>query len=324
MWPTLWPRRRQTPCSRRPARYRPCIQVLEGRCLPSTLTVTTNADSGPGSLRAEIAAAQSGDTIVFAPSVAGTTITLTSGELLINKSLTIQGPETISGGGMTRVFEVDGAGTNVTLSGLTVTNGNGIDAYYNLATDGQGGGILNYGTLTLSGCTLSNNADPGNQGPNFGGAIYNAGTLTVSSCTLSNNQAGLDSEGGGIYNAGSLTVSSSGLYNNSADFGGGIFNDVSGTATLTGCTLKDNSTTYGSGGGIFNNAYATATLTGCSLNGNWAEGYGGGIYNPKHAKLTIQSSNITGNADASGVGADLYNLGSARISKDSTVGVIGP
>jgi len=37
--------------------------------VPSTLTVTNNLDSGLGSLRAEIAAAKSGDTISFATSL---------------------------------------------------------------------------------------------------------------------------------------------------------------------------------------------------------------------------------------------------------------
>ena len=106
MWLTSWLRDRIAPphprsrhC--RQIRFRPCIEVLEGRCLPSTLTVTSTADSGPGSLRAEIAAAQSGDTIVFDPSIAGTMIQLTSGELVINKSLDIEwqgaGPLTVSG-----------------------------------------------------------------------------------------------------------------------------------------------------------------------------------------------------------------------------------
>jgi len=40
-------------------------------------------DSGAGTLRAEIAAAHNGDTLLFAPSLNGQTITLTSGELLI-------------------------------------------------------------------------------------------------------------------------------------------------------------------------------------------------------------------------------------------------
>ncbi|HEV2455289.1 MAG TPA: hypothetical protein VGY98_13580, partial [Verrucomicrobiae bacterium] len=46
-------------------------------------TVTTAADSGPGSLRAIIAAANSGDTVVFSPSLKGKTIYLTTGGLFI-------------------------------------------------------------------------------------------------------------------------------------------------------------------------------------------------------------------------------------------------
>ena len=48
-------------------RQQPTLEMLEGRIVLSTLTVLNNADSGPGSLRAEIAAASSGDTIVFCP-----------------------------------------------------------------------------------------------------------------------------------------------------------------------------------------------------------------------------------------------------------------
>src|SRR5438034_4052502 len=52
-------------------------------------TVTTTADDGPGSLRDTIANAAAGETIDF--SVTGL-ITLTSGELMIDKSLNITGP----------------------------------------------------------------------------------------------------------------------------------------------------------------------------------------------------------------------------------------
>src|SRR5262249_14982881 len=72
-------------------RFRPRLEALEDRWLPSTLTVLNNLDSGAGSLRADIAAAQSGDTIVFAPSLNGQTITLTS-TLSITTGITIQGP----------------------------------------------------------------------------------------------------------------------------------------------------------------------------------------------------------------------------------------
>src|SRR5262245_19007280 len=70
---------------------RPMLAALEDRRLLSTLTVLNNNDSGPGSLRADLAAAQSGDTIRFAGKLAGQTITLTGGELVLDKSLDIEG-----------------------------------------------------------------------------------------------------------------------------------------------------------------------------------------------------------------------------------------
>jgi len=56
----------------------------------ATIMVTNGNDSGPGSLRQVIVDASSGDTINFAPRV--TTVNLTSGELVIDKNLTITGP----------------------------------------------------------------------------------------------------------------------------------------------------------------------------------------------------------------------------------------
>src|SRR5262249_27194745 len=82
--------------------FRPRLEVLEGRDVPSTLHVTSLGDQGPGTLRYEIALANSGDTIDFVtgtstkknappPSPLSGTITLVSGELVISKSLTING-----------------------------------------------------------------------------------------------------------------------------------------------------------------------------------------------------------------------------------------
>jgi hypothetical protein len=102
------------------------VEVLENRRLLSALTVTSAADSGAGSLRAEIAAASSGDTINFAASLKGQTITLTSGELVINKGLTIQGPGagqlTISAAYKSQVFDVTSS-QPVVLTGLTISHG---------------------------------------------------------------------------------------------------------------------------------------------------------------------------------------------------------
>src|SRR5262245_42996008 len=89
------------------------LEALEDRLTPGTLTVTSNADSGPGSLRAAIAAAAGGDSIVFAPAVHA--ITLTTGELAISKSLNIQGPGpgllAVSGNDAGRVFHTSGSVT---------------------------------------------------------------------------------------------------------------------------------------------------------------------------------------------------------------------
>ena len=125
----------------------PTSLALEARALLSTLTVTNDNDSGTGSLRYELGAAQPGDTIKFAPKAYGT-ITLTSGPLEVATSVDIQGPGankvTVSGDDKSDVFDVQ-SGVTATISGLTVTDG----SY--AASGGFGaGGIINDGTLTLS------------------------------------------------------------------------------------------------------------------------------------------------------------------------------
>jgi hypothetical protein len=276
------PRRRlQTSFRQRPS-FSPRLEALEDRSLPSTLTVTTFQDSGPGSLRAEISAANAGDTIVFAsPLVSSkqghgkttsTTITLIGGELDITKNLTIQGPApgqapiTVSVPyGNSRVFEV-GPNAVVTLSGLVISNGHAINnPNANPSWDGRGGGIKNEGTLTVSNCTLEDNvADM------HGGGIYNAGALTVSGCDLYHNGAN-DGDGGGIYNDGTLTVGNSTLEDNMASVqyeidpsarGGAIANY--GSATVSGCQFSANSADYG--GAIFN--FGSLTVSGSTFSNN--------------------------------------------------------
>src|SRR5438309_5364429 len=99
------------------------LEILEDRTLPSTLTVTNNLDSGPGSLRYEIAQAASGDIINFDPSLQGTTINLITGQLAITKSLNIVGlgadQLAVSGDNLGRVFEID-PGALVSISNLTI------------------------------------------------------------------------------------------------------------------------------------------------------------------------------------------------------------
>src|ERR1043166_8960731 len=166
----------------------------------ATLTVTSTADSGAGSLAAALKSSRDGDTINF--SVTGS-IVLTSGELAVLKSVCILGPGAaslaVNGNAASRVFHV-ASGTTVIIAGLTIANGNAIRQQSSSSSD-QGGGILNdNATLIVSNCVLT-----GNSAENYGGGICSRATgtqrrpssasLTVVDCTLSANSARI---GGGI------------------------------------------------------------------------------------------------------------------------------
>ena len=163
----------------------------------------------PGSLRQAILNANNGDTIVFDPILTTKKIALTSGELTINNSITITGLGAtnfaITGTSTSRVLTVN-SGATVTLAAITLSGG--------AATNG--GGIANFGTLTLNNVTLTNNTALS------GGAIYTSN--------------------------GVLTVNNSLLAANAATDGGAIF-VTQGTATLAGSTLASN-TAANTGGGV--------------------------------------------------------------------------
>jgi hypothetical protein len=163
----------------------------------ATITVSSTGDSGAGTLRAALASANNGDTINFTNLTLLATITLSSDELKIFHNVTITG-----GGGNFRVF--DNQGVTVSISGLTTTNGK---AFCSTTTNGagQGGGIITFGSLTLTNVTLTNNSAA------EGGAINNGlGTLTITNRTISNNTAiagTLVAGGGGIWNFGTASIS---------------------------------------------------------------------------------------------------------------------
>ena len=149
----------------------------------------------------------SAQTITFDPTVFATaqTITLAGSQLELSNTSgaeTIIGPAvgvTVSGGGLSRVFQVD-ATVTASISGLTISGG---------SANRYGGGLLNYGTATLTGCTITGNS----LGYGVGGGLFNAATLTLSDCTISDNSSG--GNGAGLADTGSAILNNCTVTGNS-------------------------------------------------------------------------------------------------------------
>jgi|GEM_PF-5780164 len=332
----------------RRAAARPAAMVdrLENRRLLSVLTVTNANDVGAGSLRAAISAAGAGDTIQFASSLAGATISLTQ-EFQITKpiaitglgasQLTLDATHNINNG----VFQVDQTAWGTVISGLTISN----------AFNGVSGGAAVYAktTVTLTDCTFSDNLGGYGLGIN-GGTVYfdgsYGGTLTVSGCTFAGNDCAISGAIGysGAGGTDSLVVDHCSFYNNSAAIaashgntsirdcaiasGGPNWAAISnsdGTMVITGSTISGNGS-----GGLRNEGSGTLTVINSTIFGNEAH-KGGGIYN--NSNLTVRNSTICGNsADSAGGGiytpswamATLYNTIIANNYNATSPDVSGP
>src|SRR6476646_8496193 len=283
--------------------------TAKGNRPATTITVINGNDSGPGSLRQAFAGANDGDTINFDPSVG--TVTLTTAELAIEKSVTLSGaPQmvTVMRASQTefRIFHVM-PGHSVEIDGVTISGGH--------ITGDNGGGILNdNSTLTIAHCTVSGNAIvSASSGNNFGGGIHNSGTMTLDQVIVNNNNAvwggqgsGVPS-GGGISNTGTMTIIAGTVQSNYGFWSAGGIYDT-GMLTITGSTITDNRTDnpghFGAyGGGIVNGGTMTiqdSTISGnTALGGDLQGGEGGGISGNNN---TITNSTITGNSALRGGG----------------------
>ena len=219
------------------------------------LTVTTVADTidagdGKLSLREAVAGANAGaaaDTIVFAATIAGMTLTLTQGELVLSEDLTIDGARngaavTIDGSDHGRILHIVGSGTDVVLTRLTLANGNSGNAA------GNGGAVL------LGG----------------GGLVMNAVTVRDSHCGYS----GYYGNGGGLFaEPGSrIAVNHSLIQRNTAYNGGGIATGAAVDLFIRGSRIADNATpAYGAGGGIAVTAGSVLTIDVSEISDNRAE-----------------------------------------------------
>lgn len=235
--------------------------------------MTALASPSDISLREAINHSAPNTTITFDPTLDGGAITLTEGELVIEKNLTIDASGlpnglTIDGGGNgdfindnatnneTRCFFIDdrlpfpNTFQTVTLNNLTIQNG---------SHEGANAGANNHNqeNLNLIKCQILNGrAFGGNEDADGGGIYHRSGTLSLTDCTISGNQIqGNRATGGGIYQA-------------------------FGILTLTRCTVSNNQVqgslaeASSGGGGIYSHtlfADEFTTLTSCTITGNAAQ-----------------------------------------------------
>ncbi|HXR48046.1 MAG TPA: choice-of-anchor Q domain-containing protein [Candidatus Limnocylindrales bacterium] len=281
----------------------------------AVLTVTSLADSGPGSLRDEVGLSAAGDTIQFA--VNGTI--LLSSAINIPHTLNLLGPGPsaliVNANHVDRAFVTSGSSTTM-ISGMTIINGfvvgvpgaaGGVGQSGAAGGDASGGAIYDGGnSLTLSNCWLVGNTaqggpggfggenppgagfTPGNGGAGgaaAGGAVYCANNypLVVVNCSFSDNRAagGVGGAGGTNYNPAVTEIGGTGGTGGNA-FGGAVNDAVSpGGPDFTNSTFSANDVSGGQGG-----------AGGDSLNGPGGQGGGGGN-GVAGAILIFQYANFT-------------------------------
>lgn len=210
-------------CADQPEPTQPQTGPRPHLAVGDVIVVTSAIDGNDGSLRKAVEQTTGGETIRFAPNLAGTTLTFDQTLILPNR-VTIEGPAdkgiTLSGSGKHTVLVVrDGA----TLVNLTITEGKSdIDVF--------AGGILSTGAPLV----LDHSAVVRNEGTT--GAGVRGDTITLINSTVSDNTTpdALNVAAGVNYNFhGALTLINSTISNNIGGSGIAAFGATSFTPLVT-------------------------------------------------------------------------------------------
>lgn len=296
----------------------------------ATFNVTSNADSGAGSLREalSLAGANAEADVIELSAISGDTIMLSSGQLVVDTdSITINGADvTIEGDGAERVLSAQYS--DVTLNDLTITGGQ----------DEYGGGIeAKYSDLTLNNCVVS-----GNTAASVGGGIAASGyygELQLNDTLITGNSA---RDGGGVFfytYDDAVTLNRSVITGNSAVLpaneqpdpgtplaakirermetslilpsrlrgdmapptGGGVaLTSYFGDVTINDSTISGNQASQG-GGLVAATGYGNVIVSGSTISGNSAEFAGGGVLRSQY-ELTLRNSTVSGNSSTNIIG----------------------
>jgi large repetitive protein len=234
----------------------------------------------------------------------------------------------VTAGGASRVLFV-GAGTTVTVEGVTISDGNA-------GNSGYGGGIESVGMLTVDHATIT-----GNKAAAGGGLANAGGTLTVEHSEISDNTdsgyGGAGINNGGARNVpGVVTIEHSSLVD---DFGGGdggaVLNGQNGHPPTAGSaavapvrgrsvpppaaiglvlTVTDSTFTEdqsGNGGGAVANDGGNFSVSGSTFDSNRAGGAIGGAISSGGGSLIVSSSTLDGNDACEGGAIDMFTNGTS-------------
>lgn len=262
-----------------------------------TITVTSTADSGPGTIRAALAAANDGDTIVVPPG----TYAVTSADLDVDKGVILHGTNArttiLRSDGDNRVLEATSA-NQVTLEGLTFTNGKA----------SPGGGIRSTSPLVLTEVAIDGNGTGGGDG----GGLWTSGPATIDRSLIAHNAA---TNGAGIEfatGADGSSIETSTIASNSATADGGGFRVAPSTplfmtvlhATIAGnAALRGAAYFTGSGGHVHTDR--TLFTDSCWEDPGGANDSGG----DNVSSQPVDDCNLTASTDEYGADADLAPLG---------------
>ncbi|MCX6030394.1 MAG: hypothetical protein NT169_13995 [Chloroflexi bacterium] len=229
-----------------------------------------------------------------------------------------------------RILAVAGGG-ELTLEGVTITNGRTQEFGADPEIYGGGVLVLSGGSLTLRNSTVSDNS----AFAHGGGLSVFRGTVTTFDTIISRNSS---YAGGGIWGEeATVFIQDGALRNNVAQNHGGGISLLNGSTTVLRSTLSGNSATETGGGAIFSNGsklivadsaifdnsassygggianwYSTGTISNCTVYRNSAAA-GGGVVN-LHGELTLFATTISTNEASKGGGIHNEEEANTRIS----------
>jgi len=291
--------------------------------MPRSVTTCDDDAGNPDSLRAQVAAAASGDTIDLSPLLmVCSTITLGSEIDVQQDTLYFQGPGAaylaIDGNHQSRIFKHSGMGT-VGVSGLALKNGHYASTGMVSTDTSDGGCIYSSSNVTLVHSTVSDcTVEHTGPGSARGGAVFSGGDLSLFATEITRDTAYAsigNASGGAAYAYKAFSAKYSTIADSVANTpdvqhdsaAGGVF-VLLGPAAIHGSTISGNRSDRMAALAILSNrTQPSDTIVNSTISGNAASFETAGVWT--NSSLSIYNSTIAFNHTSTvdgNFGAGLY------------------